>query len=895
MKKKILIISGHFSTGGAPQVTLNKIKLLKDTYIIKCVEYNFLGSAFVIQRNQVEELLKSNFHSLGDNKHELIDIINEFNPDVISMEEFPEFFMDDSISNIIYRSDRPYTILETTHDSSFPVTSKRLFPDKFIFVSAFNGFRYSVYDIPYEIVEYPVDYKKSDKLKNQMLLGLDPTYKHILNVGLFTERKNQSYIFDIAKKLEEYKILFHFIGNQADNFKNYWKPLLENKPSNCVIWGERKDVPSFIEASDLFLFPSKGDKDNKELNPIALKEALEFKIPMLMYNLDVYCGKYDNYTNIKFLTGDIDKDIDKLLEIIKPVKKDSKVLNTNKDEELIIIGTYPNTKSRNKLTLDCIESLKSLGRKIMIVSHYPVSEEIQRSVDYYVFDANNPVTEHSFYSKFYNYVDNFDVEININGLKNTNQSFPVLTNLINGFKSAKSLGFEKVFYITYDVIVKQEDNSIIEDMFLRLNDKDGYLCTLNGDLGLGIETTSMGFRTDYFLSIFKEVNTIQKYNNDCAVLNCQNFLEDYMYKKLCNEKTLEIFNNDEQTMLINSGKGVSSHSEYYSLLPVLESENKVMFYFYTYNIDNRSVEIKIKEEGQVIYISKFDILTTREFKKEFDFNGSEIEVELSFYEDNEIYKNEKFLINSDNISELNKNGWFKYKRIPKIKLVHIQTTRNEESEVLSRESIQRVSDYGIEYVLQQNDVYSSLPPAHTCIRPNNVRMTKYPDNDPEFGHAITPPHYGCYDSWKTATLSEFDKDLDFIIVCEGDCIIEVPIEEFVSKVYEACEIVKNENISYFSFGDTKVLDMGWHQSDVIREIPNQDLLFITNKIIGTQCIMFPIKEREYLLNSFRTKKWDCIDSYFNIIFEHKNIGILKNRLTTQASGYSFVDQEYRKF
>jgi hypothetical protein len=97
--------------------------------------------------------------------------------------------------------------------------------------------------------------------------------------------------------------------------------------------------------------------------------------------------------------------------------------------------------------------------------------------------------------------------------------------------------------------------------------------------------------------------------------------------------------------------------------------------------------------------------------------------------------------------------------------------------------------------------------------------------------------------WKTATPSEFDKDLDFIIVCEGDCIIEVPIEEFVSKVYEACKIINNEDISYFSFGDTKVLDMGWHQSDV-REIPNQDLAFITNKIIGTQCIMFPIKKKE---------------------------------------------------
>jgi hypothetical protein len=54
-------------------------------------------------------------------------------------------------------------------------------------------------------------------------------------------------------------------------------------------------------------------------------------------------------------------------------------------------------------------------------------------------------------------------------------------------------------------------------------------------------------------------------------------------------------------MLVNSGKGVSSHSEYYSLLPVLESENKVMFYFYTYNIDNRSVEIKIRRRKSNLY------------------------------------------------------------------------------------------------------------------------------------------------------------------------------------------------------------------------------------------------------------------------------------------------------
>jgi hypothetical protein len=82
---------------------------------------------------------------------------------------------------------------------------------------------------------------------------------------------------------------------------------------------------------------------------------------------------------------------------------------------------------------------------------------------------------------------------------------------------------------------------------------------------------------------------------------------------------------------------------------------------------------------------------------------------------------------------------------------------------------------------------------------------------------------------------------------------------------------------------------------VVKEIPNQDLLFITDKIIGLQCIMFPIKTREYLINKLRTEKWDCMDTFFNIIFSGKNMGILKNRITTQADGYSLIDKELKTF
>ena len=73
------------------------------------------------------------------------------------------------------------------------------------------------------------------------------------------------------------------------------------------------------------------------------------------------------------------------------------------------------------------------------------------------------------------------MEINLNGLKELNQSFPVLTNLINGFSEAKNLGFTKVFYITYDVILNLNDTNNVNHLFNKLSNRDGYLCTLKTD------------------------------------------------------------------------------------------------------------------------------------------------------------------------------------------------------------------------------------------------------------------------------------------------------------------------------------------------------------------------------------------------------------------------------
>lgn len=317
---KLLYITPHLSTGGLPKFLLKKIEHLVDVFDIYLIEWANISNAYTVQKEQIRKILKSDhFFTLGENKkEEVLKIIEQINPDIIHLEEIPEMFMDFETSKLIYLwPNRMFKIFETTHSSDFNVSEKLFFPDKFLFVCQFSKIQYSRFDIESKVIEFPINKKQLDKKLFKQELGLDPNFYHVVVVGLFTPRKNQKYAFEIARKLINYRIQFHFIGNQAPNFEFYWKPLMENKPSNCIIWGEKNNVEDFLAASDLSLFPSEGNIGDKELNPLVIKESIELNTPLLLYNLDVYLGKYNNSPEINFLTGDINNDANTILKILK--------------------------------------------------------------------------------------------------------------------------------------------------------------------------------------------------------------------------------------------------------------------------------------------------------------------------------------------------------------------------------------------------------------------------------------------------------------------------------------------------------------------------------------------------------------------------------------------------
>lgn len=301
--KKLLYITPHLSTGGLPQYLLKKIEYFKNNFDIHVIEYQDLSWEFVVQKNKIKQLISpTKFATLGTDKSQLLEYIERWDPDIIHIEEIPESFIDDNLTiSIFTKPDRKYFILTTTHSSYTDPLSLNFTPDKFVLVSKWSKQKFEqVVDVPCDIWEYPIEDLQAEKEKYQQELGFDPNYFHVINVGLFTPGKNQGEVFEVAKQLQGLPIKLHFVGNQAMNFQDYWGPLMDNKPDNCTVWGERNDVDKFLQASDLFYFSSK-----LELNPLVVKEALSYKLPILMRRLHTYLDQYDNNPLVKYINDDL--------------------------------------------------------------------------------------------------------------------------------------------------------------------------------------------------------------------------------------------------------------------------------------------------------------------------------------------------------------------------------------------------------------------------------------------------------------------------------------------------------------------------------------------------------------------------------------------------------------
>ena len=329
-KIKILFLAPHLSTGGMPSFLLKRIQALIDNedFELFVVEYADIGGwAYVVQKNEIKRIIKpENFTTLYEDKSILMDIIRDNKIDIVHADEILEGFdhsnkIPDSMLNELYSNDRTWKMIETCHNVWFnPKTSKRFNPDGYAFCTPWHkSSTFAMMPSYSEVLQFPIENKvptSEEKLEAKLSLGMDPNKKHVINVGLWTSGKNQKEGVEVAKSLEESnpEIQFHFIGNQAPNFEDYWGPIMENLPSNVTVWDERSDVDTFMKAADLFMFNS-----TWECNPLVLREATSYGLKILTRNLEQYMDMFTPY--ITEINGDITSTKYKLIALLYSDKK----------------------------------------------------------------------------------------------------------------------------------------------------------------------------------------------------------------------------------------------------------------------------------------------------------------------------------------------------------------------------------------------------------------------------------------------------------------------------------------------------------------------------------------------------------------------------------------------
>lgn len=939
-KKKFLFFTAHLSTGGSPKYLEWLIsKKINEGYEVKVIEWNLYSDTYIVQRNSIINMIgMDNFYSVGsyceeDNsfysKNEsVISYIKEYNPDFIHLNEFSENFaikpLSDIIINFLYSKDRNYKLFETTHSANADILNKRNIPDELWLVSKYQYDIAKTTNIKSILVEMDIEKKiRPDREKTLKSLGLDPDKMHVLQVGLFCANKNQKFTFEVASQFMNSNVQFHFVGNEC-----YIDECgLDKNLNNCRIWGERSDVDLFMSCMDLFVMPS-----HEELNPIALKEAISWDMKCFVSDILTIKDQYKNNNNVIFINKD---------NLSSYIKNNCNKFNNNRTPLIFSLNEDFNTII---CTFNPTPKIEILGNEKSFYNVKFIDEE--SGFVHYSSNINNNMwtsSNISYFCKWKIVVTNlasgiekiFTLNLKDKIVKIINESSSLGDSIcwMAAVDKFQKLHNCKVHYYTAkkDLFINEYPNINFYD-YADENDNDYYA---KYSLGCFSEDRSNFFRKDWRLQTLQEIafsilglehietktkitvknnfklnfnkyvciatqSTSQSryWNNDGGWEKTVDYLKKLGYKVVCVDKHYSFGTSEYTNICPNS---VDYFAGEHSLDEIIDIINGCEFFiglssglsWLTWAIGKKIISINSSVSSNFEFYTPYRVQNLNVCNSCFDNVNYKFESNnwkwCPANKDFECSKKIEF----DTVKKVVDNLIDGLHKTKKIKIVHLQTTMNSETEKKSRNQFDSFNFDNLEYVLNINKPYEGEEYKNNCLYPGLV------SNGPEDTRPdkLIDKHYGCYDSHKKAFINEFDDDLDFLIICEGDVKLEVSNDLFYNAVIRIANIMDVEDIAYFSFGDKSTLETKVLQSNEISIPKNQTLCYITDKIIGVQCVMFNKKHRDIFKNSFLNESWYVADGWYNHIVNKNNLkmGVLKNRITSQYDGYSLLDNRIKQF
>jgi autotransporter strand-loop-strand O-heptosyltransferase len=122
------------------------------------------------------------------------------------------------------------------------------------------------------------------------------------------------------------------------------------------------------------------------------------------------------------------------------------------NDDVFVIDCWPDTKEKESTLIELIKKVKVYGAPIILAGHYPINSEVQKLVDYYIYDSNNDILLEK---DFTEYGINSDRWTDMGTYKITNKidfhhDYAIWLTMKNAFNLVKQLGKQYIHFLEYD-------------------------------------------------------------------------------------------------------------------------------------------------------------------------------------------------------------------------------------------------------------------------------------------------------------------------------------------------------------------------------------------------------------------------------------------------------------
>ena len=227
-------------------------------------------------------------------------------------------------------------------------------------------------------------------------------------------------------------------------------------------------------------------------------------------------------------------------------------------KKIIIISSYATTPEREKTLNDCIDKVSHKGYDVMLTSHYPVPDYIQKKVNYCIYDSDNTLLPYKISPYFWISNAQFDVEVCINS-----HNLTICRNMLNGVGLSKIMKYDFFFFMESDNIFSDDDFIRLDNLSNQMLVNDKHLIFFknqwiseHNEPHINYETLIFGGEVNYFLDNMPLPSTTEEYtqiyfpNNE--VFNSV-VLEKIFFSKLSHlEDEIFIINDSSKKFFQNS-------------------------------------------------------------------------------------------------------------------------------------------------------------------------------------------------------------------------------------------------------------------------------------------------------------------------------------------------------